>query len=286
MKPLILERISLLSRLHNWNITRTRLMIARLWLEVPNELLLLMATSSPCPFAKAFRTPHVIMTSDEEWKPDYADNEIDYPSFILNSPNNVHLLPHDQYDVFGEYTANLAANGSVDFDEYLPSDLFPTLASNLEANGYADFDEFTTDELFEDAMQDAPPLDDLFYDDDPDAATFWLQDSDYYHNETVARCVYAAAHGKPSISSALHTPGLLSVNRTAIADADVIDCYGVHEIELLASGAPRTHLPSEASLSLAKIPSARPSATPPNTDLCRIRLKETYSSNSRPLNLP
>ena len=74
--------------------------------------------------------------------------------------NLFHLLPHDKYDVFVEYTANLAANGSVEFDEYLPSDLFPTLASNLEANSSADFDEFTTDELFEDAMQDAP-LDDL-----------------------------------------------------------------------------------------------------------------------------
>ena len=85
-------------------------------------------------------TPHVIMTSDEEWKPDYADNEIDYPSFVSNSPNNFHLLPHDKYDVFGQYTANLAANGSVEFDEYLPSDLFLTLASNLKANGSADFD--------------------------------------------------------------------------------------------------------------------------------------------------
>ena len=94
------------------------------------------------------------------------------------------------------------ANSSVEFDEYHPGDLFTTLASNLEANGSADFDEFTTDKLFKDAMQDDPPLDDLFYDDDPDTATFWLQDSDYYHNETakllVPRTRAARISGTPS----------------------------------------------------------------------------------------
>ena len=82
-------------------------------------------------------TPHVIMTSDQVWDATYADNYVDPcdPSFVDNTLNAFHFLPHDKYDLFGEYTAysasNLDANGSVDFDEYLASNLFLTLASNL-----------------------------------------------------------------------------------------------------------------------------------------------------------
>ena len=100
------------------------------------------------------------MTSDKVWHPTYADNDVDPydPSFVDNTSNELHLLPHDKCDLFGEYTAHTASNldaninCSVEFDDFLPNDLFPTIASNLEANGSAEFDEFTSGELFEDAI--------------------------------------------------------------------------------------------------------------------------------------
>ena len=122
------------------------------------------------------------------------------------------------------------------------------------------------------AIQDGVPLDDLFYDDDSDNAAFWLQDFDYYHNQTVTRCVYAAIQGLPSTSSDIHTPGLLSVNRTALVDANMIDCYVVHEIELLASGSPHTHLPS-----VADYESIRPFFAWLSTDTIR----ETFSNSTQ-----
>ena len=43
--------------------------------------------------------PHVIMTSDKIWDPTIFDNTIDPndPSFVKNTKNLLHLLPHDDY---------------------------------------------------------------------------------------------------------------------------------------------------------------------------------------------
>ena len=45
--------------------------------------------------------PYVIMTSDKVWNPSILTDH----SFTENTPNLLHLLPHDDYDVEGEYTA-------------------------------------------------------------------------------------------------------------------------------------------------------------------------------------
>ena len=52
-----------------------------------------------------FKYPHVIMTSDQIWDPRKYDNYIDPKSekYKAANPINLHLLPHDDYNVEGEY---------------------------------------------------------------------------------------------------------------------------------------------------------------------------------------
>ena len=81
--------------------------------------------------------PHVIMTSDEEWNPRIFDNEIDPNSsqYQQANPVNRKLLPHEDYDIYGEYIGvNQTEQGVpqtdqcndldfwVDHDDYLHSE--------------------------------------------------------------------------------------------------------------------------------------------------------------------
>eukprot|EP00531_Pseudo-nitzschia_arenysensis_P008891 CAMPEP_0116125882 /NCGR_PEP_ID=MMETSP0329-20121206/6042_1 /TAXON_ID=697910 /ORGANISM="Pseudo-nitzschia arenysensis, Strain B593" /LENGTH=1908 /DNA_ID=CAMNT_0003619941 /DNA_START=154 /DNA_END=5877 /DNA_ORIENTATION=+ len=59
------------------------------------------------------KLPHVIMTSDQVWDPRVYDNRVspNDQSYKQANPKNLHLLPHDDYDVKGEYIgANFTEN--------------------------------------------------------------------------------------------------------------------------------------------------------------------------------
>jgi hypothetical protein len=125
--------------------------------------------------------PHVIMTSPEEWNPRIFDNDVDPDSsnFKQANPVNSHLLPHDDYDVRGEY---IGAHNVALSEEYEEDDKNDT---------------------------DVP---------------FWLEEEQYCHNETVARCVSNARQiDEPTASIHLEA----------------------HPTDVTANRLPRTHNPTE-----------------------------------------
>ena len=63
--------------------------------------------------------PHVVMTSEQPWDPRLYDDYIDPKSnkYLQANPENLHLLPYDEYDVKGEY---IDVNASV---SYAPTEL-------------------------------------------------------------------------------------------------------------------------------------------------------------------
>jgi hypothetical protein len=122
----------------------------------------------PYSTAEYDQLPHVIMTSDKMWDPRVFDKDVD-PNDPIDSDKLTHL-PHQDYDLQGEFIH--ASNRIIAPDEHHHS---------------IEFDEFVSDELFEDAVDDinlAPP--------DPVSVDFWLHESDYIRNETIARCVHSA----------------------------------------------------------------------------------------------
>lgn len=74
--------------------------------------------------------PHVIMTSDKEWDPTIFDTDVDPNSMLSTTslPQQLHMLPHADYDLQGEYVDTLhqlhsmANNGHVAFTEYVDHD--------------------------------------------------------------------------------------------------------------------------------------------------------------------
>ena len=231
--------------------------------------------------------PHVMMTSNKPWNPSYCDNDIDpaYPSFYNNTLNLIQSLPHEDYNVHGEYIHAFNAKVPVPATASDPvpataSDLVPATASDpvpatasdpvpdtssdpvpakasfpkarsvlrpasntllshdpmdaLPSNGSVDFDAFTADCIFEDAVEDYKDHE-QFYDGDTSKASidFWLNEDEYFHHESIARCVNAAiCSNAPSVSD------------TDLLDLTATNTYSVHEIEFLANGSPRIHTPS------------------------------------------
>ena len=55
-------------------------------------------------------SPHVILTSNEQWNPREHDKQSnpDDADFMLKNPANHHLLPHCNHDARGEHTGQLA----------------------------------------------------------------------------------------------------------------------------------------------------------------------------------
>eukprot|EP00532_Pseudo-nitzschia_australis_P001585 CAMPEP_0168196100 /NCGR_PEP_ID=MMETSP0139_2-20121125/20298_1 /TAXON_ID=44445 /ORGANISM="Pseudo-nitzschia australis, Strain 10249 10 AB" /LENGTH=564 /DNA_ID=CAMNT_0008120177 /DNA_START=193 /DNA_END=1883 /DNA_ORIENTATION=+ len=122
--------------------------------------------------------PHVIITSDQKWNPTVFDNDIDPSSdqFTSENPPNLHLLPHDDYNILGEYMR--ATNATIDPPHIPPSSV--QFHDNVIIT-----DPFTNDEIFEDALDDIPPDDDVEF-------KFWVPDHEYSHTETIARCIHTA----------------------------------------------------------------------------------------------
>ena len=212
------------------------------------------------------------MTSDQVWDPKYADNTIDPadPSFYENTPKLIHRILHVDYNVHGEYVKAFPTDTASDpiptnttsdpvstdtasapVSTDTASDPVPTdTAANsalrkeqhqpllsLESNGSALFDDFTAGCIFEDAVADYADQDQL-YDaaDNQASADFWLNDAEYYHHESVARCVNAALR-----SNTFHQDEFLDFHSDDSIDDNV---YSVHELEFLANGSPRIHTPS------------------------------------------
>ena len=129
------------------------------------------------------------MTSDQKWDPRVFDNEVD-PSgslFISANPPNLHLLLHDDYNILGD-CINAQTTGITGLVTSLSS------PSGSTDHGTIDFhdhilitDSFTNDENFHDAVEH-----DSFLDNDVNF-NFWLSDSEYSHNEFIARCIHTAA---------------------------------------------------------------------------------------------
>ena len=97
--------------------------------------------------------PHVIMTSDKVWDPSIFDNDVDPNdgSFLAANPEQLHLLPHDDYNVHGEYirahTADMIATGNTD-DPDAPVGVLV----NSDTDDDSELDDFVDSEIFEDAI--------------------------------------------------------------------------------------------------------------------------------------
>jgi hypothetical protein len=139
----------------------------------PDGYILPLSIANGLPYLKTCRytqeeydtLPHVIMTSDKEWDPRVFDNDVDpkNTAFYAANPENLHLLPDDEYNVKGEYI------GMKTVEE----------TSNEEA--------FVEGEIFEDAKQEIP--------DSPTRAgnlDFWIDEAQYRRNEAVVRCIHTA----------------------------------------------------------------------------------------------
>ena len=118
--------------------------------------------------------PHVIMTSDCDWDPTICDRDIDFTTYFQQTPDQLHMLPHKDYDLKGEYIRtnttiltnnhdDLRKQGHIQFTDYIEVDGIPTPAiqSSLETNQH---------------------------DSQPDFQ-FWIDSTDYEHSETIARCM-------------------------------------------------------------------------------------------------
>jgi hypothetical protein len=108
--------------------------------------------------------PHVIMTSDKIWNPNIFDNDVDTtdPSVIANSRNNLHMLPHPDYDLEGEYirahgTEHQSSSPSNDLGFGTDDDPTETMLKNEED----DFNDFVGNDLFEDAVQYEEDMEEL-----------------------------------------------------------------------------------------------------------------------------
>ena len=192
------------------------------------------------------------MTSNKPWDPFYCDNDIDPadPSFYENTPNLLQHLPHEDYNVHRDYihtfhakvptatsapaptTASVPAAHSV----LCPASntlLSPVPMDDLTSNGSVEFDAFTNGCLFENAIEDTSDQEQFFSTDDKASVDFWLNDAEYYHHESVTRCVNAERRSNaPSISA------------TDLFDLQETNTYSVHELEFLANGYPRIYTPS------------------------------------------
>ena len=216
--------------------------------------------------------PHVIMTSDKIWNPNIFDNDVDTtdPSVIANSRNNLHMLPHPDYDLEGEYirahgTEHQSSSPSNDLGFGTDDDPNETILKNEDE----DLDDFVADDLFEDAVQSEDEMDDLFFDpENADDEAFWLIEAEYQHNECVARCVKAAIRETALSFDFEH--GDCNLDLPAI---DGFNVYEVNEIEFLANGSPRIHAPSEIDHENMRpyFALSKHSGTRHNTDTCQRR---------------
>ena len=116
------------------------------------------------------KLPHVIMTSDKDWDPTVFDKHYDINALAKQMSQELHLLPHKDYDLTGEYihhhevTSNqhpVIANGHVTFTELIDTNGFVT--------DHTQPSETSTD------------------------FAFWINDEEYQHLETINRCVKEAA---------------------------------------------------------------------------------------------
>ena len=168
--------------------------------------------------------PYVIMTSDKVWNPSILTDH----SFTENTPNLLHLLPHDDYDVEGEYIRTHGTEhrpSPLSFDLGFGSDDDPI--TTLHDNGIAEFDEFVADSIFEDAIQQEEDFDELFHDPDEENSAFWLNDAEFLHNECLARCVNAALR-ESGISY-----GISSSDKIDLCN---LDMYEVNKMDTYISG--------------------------------------------------
>jgi hypothetical protein len=148
--------------------------------------------------------PHVIMTSDMVWNPRTFDSVIDPYEAASKLPQQKYMLPHRDYDLYGEYTiSNLRTsnqsilafgqNGQVNFEEYI------TMEHELE-------EPITPHETAN--------------------VDFWVNEAEYITNETIARCIRVAA-----------TTRSASANHPGCTNDDVQNT--IH-----TRSAPRVHTPS------------------------------------------
>ena len=117
-----------------------------------------------------FKYPHVFMTSDKDWDPSVYNLNVDPndPSFRTKYSEQLHMTPHDDYNLEGEYIQNcgdLDRNGHVNFTDWVKTEH----NNNNKNNDTIDKEHATCD-------------------DNKDDAPFWLNDREYNHHETIARC--------------------------------------------------------------------------------------------------
>ena len=113
------------------------------------------------------KLPHVIMTSDKEWDPTVFDQHYDIQSMSKQLPQELHLLPHKDYDLTGEYVHQLRITDD-----------------NLEVNGHVMFTEHVQ-------LHGETYLPNSHTDDDSNFE-FWMREQDYQHHESINRCIKAA----------------------------------------------------------------------------------------------
>ena len=135
--------------------------------------------------------PHVIMTSELPWDTRLYDNHVDPSSkeYKLAKPENLHLLPYDEYDVRGDYIGVHAAetmNHVTIHDNTSPED--PIVPAYVEP---------------------------------------WMDEMQYQHFETIARCVHA------------------SKTRSQTKEDKTMKANPQEGTTIIASQKPRTHQASE-----------------------------------------
>ena len=109
--------------------------------------------------------PHVIFTSDKEWDPTLLDIDVDpnNPTFLLNNPDSLHMLPHPDYDLSGE---PIEVNNSTisSFQPTQEVNIIPSQRTNLEYS----------------ALYKTKPY------------NHWVNEVNHRHNEIISRCIKAA----------------------------------------------------------------------------------------------
>jgi hypothetical protein len=122
--------------------------------------------------------PHVIMTSPQVWDPRIFDDIIDPNEATTILPEQLHKLPHQDYDVRGEYVLSSIRSSNQSL-------------LTFGSNGNAEFTQFVQ-------LPELDNQDDIV---DPTASPatvdFWLHEAEYCHNEAIARCVYVAQLDQP-----------------------------------------------------------------------------------------
>ena len=146
--------------------------------------------------------PRVFMTSDKEWDPTIFDQDIK-----ISNDQRLHMLPHENYDVEGEYIGN----------EHIQ---FTPTTDTLHGNGVVNFTEYVAvDSKKEDhdaSNNDSQNANDSIF-------TFWMNETEYSHSESIARCMKAAVFARYS-----NVTELMSFDTNIKADRD-----------------PRIHMPSK-----------------------------------------